>query len=306
MNMKKAFFPFIVATIFFLSGTTSFSRTAILYEKDSLKYSTSQQAIQWVDSVKEVRQSTYWVNVSPGIFMENLRGFALHPLKFYEGRSNNFCAYLALTTVTLSQDPLGFCQFMFQLYTDGTATFHGVKFSPEKAVRTEAGLLKYKGTLDLNEAAQMWFLSLADRFKGYLNFFNRHFDKGDENTLWASTNYAKFNRMIRRVCDLKVHARGSDLIRPFIKHPDIYIEEKLKQGSVFLYLNNRLLYKKKHKSSRFSIPTHYIMVMGIQRLDNNTMNLIYWDYGLKSIQQISPKLLKKIVFGITEAHIPVE
>ncbi|MCY7311110.1 MAG: hypothetical protein LH619_10050 [Chitinophagaceae bacterium] len=283
-------------------------RTPVLANKffnhfpDSTQTSTQSQAIAWLDSVQRTDSSRFWINVPPGIFFENLRGFAISPLKFYEGRTNNFCAYSALTFLPLKNDPLGFCQFMLKLYQQGRASYNGVNFRPGKAILLEAGLLKFKGALDLNPAAQMWFLCLADRFKGYLNFVNRNFDKGDENTLWASTNYAKFNRMLRKVCKQKVRARGADIIRPFINDMFSYIKERLQRGTVFLYLNNRFLYRKKHTFSRFSIPTHYIIVLDIQKIDATKINLVYWDYGLKSLQQISPKLLRKAIFGVTHAQ----
>jgi len=271
--------------------------------EDSISISTPSQAIAWLDSVNKTEPSAYWKNVDPDIFIENLRGFATSPLKFYEGRSNNFCAYIALTSIPLRYDPLGFCKFMLTLYKEGSAAYNDVNFKPSKAVLVEAGLLKYKGALDLNPAAQMWFLILADRFKGYLNIFNRNFNKGDENTLWASTNFAKFNRMLRRVGGLKVTARGSDLIRPWIKDPYTLIQEKLQTGTVFLYLNNQLLYRKKHTKSRFSIPTHFILLLDIQKVTPDKIDITYWDYGLKTLQQVSPRFLKKIIFGITEAHL---
>ena len=267
--------------------------------EDSVRISTPSQAKAWLDSLQRTDSSTYWINVEPAIFLENLRGFATSPLKFYEGRTNNFCAYSALTYLPLKNDPLGFCQFMLKLYKEGKASYNNVSFKPGKAILLEAGLLKYKGALDLNPAAQMWFLCLADRFKGYLNFINLNFDKGDENTLWASTNFSKFNRILRKAFKLKVRARGSDIIRPWIKDPYGYMKERLKRGTVFLYLNNRFLYRKKHTSSRFSIPTHYILLLDIQKIDDNKINIIYWDYGMKSLQQISPILLRKAVFGIT-------
>ena len=148
----------------------------------------------------------------------------------------------------------------------------------------------------------MWFLSLADHFKGYLNFFNRRFDKGDENTLWASTNFAKFNRMVRRLFNYKVKARGSDLLRPWIGNIYQYLKERSAKGPVFLYLNNRLLYKKKHTISRFGIPTHFVLLLDIYTSPDGKINMVYWDYGKKTLQQVTPRLLKKIIFGITHFY----
>jgi hypothetical protein len=300
--MIKAFIHIFCFVLVLFTYSPVAAKKANRILEDSVRASTPIQAMEWLDSVQRTNQSIYWINVDPGIFFENLRGFATSPLKFYEGRTNNFCAYSALTYLPLKNDPLGFCQFMLQLYKEGKAIYNDIKFKPGKVILQEAGLLKYKGALDLNPAAQMWFLCLADRFKGYLNFVNRNYDKGDENTLWASVNFAKFNRMLRKVCKLKIRARGSDLMRPWIKDIYSYIDDRLKKGTVFLYLNNPLLYRKKHTSSRFNIPTHYVLLMDIQKIDDNKINIIYWDYGMKSLQQISPHLLRKAIFGITYAQ----
>lgn len=268
---------------------------------DSTRISNQQQAIAFLDSVQKLDSSKHWPNVDPVLFLQNLRTFAITPLRFYEGKGTNFCAYSALTYIPLNYDPLGFSRFMVTLYQKGKARMGKVVFTPSAAIKKEAGLLKYKGALDISPAGQIWFLCLADHFKGYLNFFNRGFDKGDENTLWASTNFAKFNRMLRKLFNLKAYARGSDLIRPWVSNTYDYLSKLSKNGPVFLYLNNRLLYKKKHVvTTRFGIPTHFVLLLDIYKTDDNKINIIYWDYGKKTLQQVSPRMLRKIIFGITD------
>ena len=261
-----------------------------------------REALIYLDSIGSLPASPHWPNVNPDRFLQNLRTFALTPLRFYEGKGTNFCAYSAITYIPLHYDPPGFARFMIRLYTDGEAEMGRARIKPSKAVRNEAGLIKYKGALDISPAGQMWFLSLADHFKGYLNFFNRRFDKGDENTLWASTNFAKFNRMVRRLFNYKVKARGSDLLRPWIGNIYQYLKERSAKGPVFLYLNNRLLYKKKHTISRFGIPTHFVLLLDIYTSPDGKINMVYWDYGKKTLQQVTPRLLKKIIFGITHFY----
>lgn len=260
------------------------------------------RALAFLDSVGSLSASPHWPNIDPALYYENLRSFALYPLRFYEGKGTNFCAYSAITYIPLNYDPEGFARFMVKLYREGEARMGAVQFRPSKAVRQEAGLIKYKGALDINHAGQLWFLSLADEFKGYLNFFNRRFNKGDENTLWASTNFAKFNRMIRRLFGYKVKARGSDILRPWIKDTYGYLQERIVKGPVFLYLNNRLLYKKKHEVTRMGIPTHYVLLLDIYKTPDDKINIVYWDYGKKTLQQVTPRLLKKIIFGITQFY----
>jgi hypothetical protein len=267
---------------------------------DIKQISTPQQAIAFLDSLQKLDSSKHWPNADPVLFLQNLRTFAISPLRFYEGKGTNFCAYSALTYIPLNHDPLGFSRFMVTLYQKGKARMGKVTFTPSETVKKEAGLLKYKGALDISPAGQIWFLCLADRFKGYLNFFNRGFDKGDENTLWASTNFAKFNRMLRKLFNFKVHARGSDLIRPWVNNTYDYLSKLSKEGPIFLYLNNRLLYKKKHVvTTRFGIPTHFVLLLDIYKT-GDMINIIYWDYGKKTLQQVSPRMLRKIIFGITD------
>jgi hypothetical protein len=194
---------------------------------------------------------------------------------------------------------LGFSRFMISLYKTGRAKMGRVTFKPGTAIRNEAGLLRFKGAMDISPAGQMWILCLADKFKGYLNIFNRHFDKGDENTLWASTNYAKFNRMLRKLFLIKTRARGSDLLRPWIGSRYDFLHKKMGEGMVFIYLNNRLLYKKKHVVTRLDIPTHYVLLMDIYKSDSGAVNIVYWDYGRKTLQQTDNRFLRKIIFGIT-------
>ncbi len=265
----------------------------------SVIISRKADAIAFLDSLGTLDSSEHWPNVEPGRFLGNLRTFALTPLRFYEGKGTNFCAYSAITYIPLNYDPLGFSRFMVTLYRDGKAKMGKVWFTPGKAIREEAGLIRYKGALDISPAGQMWFLCLADRFKGYLNVFNHHFQTGDENTLWASTNFAKFNRMVRRLFGYEVHAKGSDLIRPWVHDLYGYLEETSAQGPIFLYLNNRLLYKKKHVVTRLGIPTHYVLLLDIYKTGDGKVNIVYWDYGKKTLQQVPPKLLRKIIYGIS-------
>lgn len=257
------------------------------------------EALAFLDSIQVLKKSKHWPNIDPELFLQNLKSFTRYPLQFYEGKGTNFCAYSAITYLPLNHDPRGFAGFMIRLYEKGEATMGRVKIKPGKRIRQAAGLIKYKGALDVNHAGQLWFLSLADHFKGYINIFNRRYHTGDENTLWASTNFAKFNRMVRRLFPYRVKARGSDLIRPWIKDVYGYLEEKISKGPVFLYLNNRLLYKKKHEVTQLGIPTHFVLLLDIYKTPEGHVNIVYWDYGRKTLQQVTPRLLKKIIYGIT-------
>ena len=259
--------------------------------------STRQEAIDYLDKIDQSRKSELWPNIKPKLFYENLKLNLNDHKSFYPGRSTNFCSYGALSFLVMEKDPLGYVKFMNDLYTNGEATFNNIQFTPSNAVMQAAGSLRFKGVLDIRHAEQLWFLVLADKFKGYLNFFNREFDEGDENTFWAATNLSKFDRMVKQMCGVHVKAVGSDLIKPWVNDIYDYLEKKMSNKTVTLYINNRIIHKKNHDKIKFSMPTHYIVLRQIRR-ENNMVTLRYWDYGGETEMQISERTLKKIVFGI--------
>jgi hypothetical protein len=63
------------------------------------------------------------------------------------------------------------------------------------------------------------------------------------------------------------------------------------------------LYKKNHVVTRFGIPTHFVLLLDIQEAEAGKINIIYWDYGKMTLQQVNSRLLKKIIFGITDYSI---
>ncbi|HQW84928.1 MAG TPA: hypothetical protein PK987_10715, partial [Ferruginibacter sp.] len=200
-------------------------------------------------------------------------------------------------------DPLGYTRFITSLYKDGKATYNEIVYEPSTTIKREAGLLKYKGIMDIQPADQMWFLTLANHFKGYLNIFNQKYDPGDEGSFWASVNYGKFNRMCNKILDFDITAKGSDFLRPRIKDLYGFIAEKLSKGKVVLYINNRIVHKKNHIKIKLAVPTHFIVVEKIYKV-NDIITLIYWDNGGRTLIQLSPAFLKRIVYGITSFTKP--
>lgn len=269
---------------------------------DTTLTSTQLQARQYLAQIKKLDSSAFWPNVKPDAFLNNVKDDIDHPLNLYEGNNTNFCSYGALSYLPLHDDPLRYAQFMVTLYKEGKAKYNKVWFEPSIGVRKAAGTLRFKGRLDIRPAEQMWLLSLADRFKGYLNIFNRNYKSGDENTFWAGTNYGKFNRMIKKLYNYDMTSRGSDLLRPWIRKDDLveYLQNKLRSGgTTFLYINNTSLRKKNHNTIRSGIPTHYIVLTSIEHAFDDIYTIIYWDYGLRSLRQVNLNSLKKIIFGIT-------
>jgi len=265
---------------------------------DTTPLSSQKQALVFLDQRGEIKQSTYWPNVHPATFVQNLKKNVEAPLSIYEGRSTNFCAYAALSYLPLHEDPLNYVTFMVNLYQKGKAIYGKEFFDPSKEVKQAAGTLTFKGELDIRPADQLWFLSLADHFKGYLNILDKHFDMGDENRMWAAVNFSKFNRMIRTLFNYDIDAVGSDLLRPGVRDIFEYLSDRLLNGHVALFVNNLILYKKNHTRMKLGVPTHFIILLKIEKV-NDKIALTYWDYGGKSLQLLKPSFLKKIIFGIS-------
>lgn len=259
--------------------------------------STPQQAIEFINKVYKLEPSTHWPNIKPDLFLKNLKDIILRPIGVYAGKGTNFCGYGALTYLFLKDDPLGYAMLLLTLYSEGKAKFRVVDFNPSAAIKQAAGLIRYAGKLDVCPAEQLWYLTLAGHFKGYLNIFNRKYDPNDQNTFWASVNYAKFNRMVRQLLNYNSRAKGADLKRPYINDLYAYITERMQNGIVVLFVNNRILHKKNH-TLKLALPTHFIVAEKIS-IDKDIITLMYWDYGRKTQMQMSSAFFKRIIFGIT-------
>jgi hypothetical protein len=263
--------------------------------------STREQALDYLLKSKIPDSSVYWPNINRTLLIANLKANIMAPLALYQGTNTNFCGYAALSYLPLHEDPLGYTRFLLTIYSEGKATWGAARFNPSPAVRRAAGTLRFKGILDIRPADQLWFLVLADHFRSYLNVFTRHFHPGAEDTFWAAVNYGKFNRMIRQLFGYRVQAKGSDLIRPDI--PDLYdyLTQCLHTGLTYLYVNNTYLHKKNHNKFKGHFPTHFIVLDAIHKIPDqpDMVDIIYWDYGGRTLRQVSMRFLKKITFGVT-------
>ena len=264
--------------------------------------STPEDALHYIETISIPENSQYWPHIHGAAFVKNVKNNIQHPFDLYEGTNTNFCGYASLSYILLHNDPLLYARFMLSLYLNGHGIWLKLKFRPSMAIKEEAGRLRFKGSLDIHPADQVWFLVLADHFKGYLNLFDHHYDPGNENTFWAAVNYSKFNNMIREMSDYKVTARGSDLLRPWIEDLYDYIANAMEDGIVVLYLNNTVLHKKNHNRVRTAIPTHYVILLNMHKTPEGLVSITYWDYGYRSLREVSPAFLKKIIFGISQCR----
>ena len=284
-------YSFIVCVCFIITNISNAQNTVLNVRQI--------EAIKYLDSIGEIAQSLYWPNVKPKLFLQNIRKNITKSQSIYSGTNTNFCSYAALTYSCINTYPVRYAHFMIALYKNGNADFREEHFDPSNEVKQAAGLLNFKGALDINHADQMWFMTLADYFKGYLNVFSLHYKPGAENKLWPATNFAKFNRMLRKLCNYQVQSKGTDLIRPNMDHLTTFLTTKLSENhQVFLYLNNAILHKSNHNKVSYRLPTHYVVLMGITE-NEEMINLTYWDYGFKTLLQLPFEVFKDILFGVT-------
>lgn len=268
---------------------------------DSINPIRKQKALELLAIVDTTKTSQYWPNIKPAYFFSNIRQNILNPGIINQGNNTNFCSYAAITHLLIKYEPDSYTEMILSLYFTGRTKLYSSKIiKPSQKTRESAGLLNNNGQLNILHANQLWFLSMADEFKGYLNLFNNNYDTGDENTFWASTNYSKFNKMLREFGGYKVNAIGSDLLRPWKSTENMYqyIVNMLDTGLVMLYLNNKLMYPHKFSGVSFPTPTHFVVLYELRKV-NDMIEIKYWDYGLKTEQLITMKRFKKSIYGIS-------
>lgn len=298
--MKKIVFiaiPFFI--LLFITVQESSAQNATPISDSALKIA-KRRALEILETMDTTIKSEIWPHINPSLFYANVRNNILYPDKINQGNNNNFCSYAAISHLLMQYQPDVYTKMILSLYKKGSIQLYSRRIlKPSKRVRQAAGALKNNGELNVLHADQMWFLSMADGFKGYINLFNRRYNTGDENTLWAASNYHKFNRMLRAFGGYKVHTAGSDLIRPGIRDIFGYLNTQLKKGVVMLYINSSLMYPHRFKWLNFPAPSHFVILYELTRLANGLYKIRYWDYGLKTEQFISGRRLRKTIYGVS-------
>lgn len=255
-----------------------------------------QIALALLEAFDTTAASPHWPYVPPAEFYNNVRTNIGRPEKIYQGHNTNFCGYSAITVVLCRDYPDLYTQHIIELYSKGETTINGTLIKPSASVRQTAGALEEKGKLEINPADQLWLMSLPDHFKSYMNI-DRKFKPGDENLIWAACTLGKFNDMARKLGNYKVTSKGTDLIKPGIKELVPFLHDELSKGTVVLYVNSKYLHPSKFRIFTLRAPTHFIILYDI-REENGSVIFTYWDYGLKTLEIMSYKRIKKMTFGI--------
>lgn len=293
------FLPILLGLLFSLATDGHAQYSALADDQfDAALAWKKQQALERLLTEDTISASKFWPNIRPDLFFANIRKNLETPAKINQGHSTNFCGYAAMTHLLVKYNPEAYLEYILALYHTGRANLRKKSLTPSKRVRNAAGTLKNKGELDVLHADQLWFLTLPDQFKGYMNAIDHKYHPGDENKIWAGTNYGKFNRMLEDFTNDSLTKKGSDFIRPAQKDFFSYIATQLPKGIVLLFVNSKYLYPHKYTSFKLRAPTHFIVLYEMHK-DGDMIDIKYWDYGLKTKQLITRKRLHKLIFGIT-------
>ena len=247
------------------------------------------EANQLLDEVTVLKPSPYWPAIDPQLFIQNLRTNINFPDSIHQGNFTNFCGYAVATYLYAQYDPLGYTQNMLDLYKHGQTRLKNTStITPSAEVRLVAGSLRGKGILVKRPADQMWYLTLAASFRGFLNIFDRRFNRGDENGLWAAMERSKMDKLIKSMFVGKVHGKGKGPIISSRTHiGDDIMQELSQNGEVILYADKT--FKTKGKKRHY-LPAHYLNIKTMEPRAGEYF-IEYWDYG--AVKTIS---LKKRVF----------
>ena len=124
---------------------------------------------------------------------------------------------------------------------------------------------------------QMTLMTLADRYKSYINFFNKSYDPGDEESLWASGTIGKFNTVVRDF-GCQPQSWGKDATYLWSNDKGKIIQQETAQGKdIVLFVNSSALKGTVDKSSN-QIGTHFIRIKDFKNTGSD-YQFKYWDYG---------------------------
>jgi len=307
MNHRNSFASCGLTFAFILVCLGTLGQGNIIYSDSSRKVESMgrRRALSILADEDTISASPIWPNINPSLFFRNISDNVRFPSRINQGTSTNFCSFAALTHLLLKYKPDVYVRILISLYRTGGAELEKKSLKPKKEILQAAGMLKNKGELDVLHANQLWFLTLADQFKGYLNFFDHKYNRGDENKIWAATNYAKFNTMLRYFTNFRVMSTGSDLFRPSKNDFYEYISGQLREGVVILYLNSKYMHPTKYTNITLRAPTHFVVLYEMYKV-GDLIEIKYWDYGLKTEQLITKRRLFKMIFGVSTITSRVE
>lgn len=257
-----------------------------------------QKAIRLLAGIERLSPSKAWPEVNPTLFLRDLKDIITNPERVMQGRATNFCGYAATTYLLVLRQPEEFALQLLRLYKHGDTKFGRARLTPSRKIREQVGTLYAHAQLDSLHAQQMWFMTLADHFKGYVNWLDKTYTRGDENRFWAGTNFAKFNRMTRLLTDQKIYSEGNDLFLSEQYANEEKLRELLTKGDVVLMTNSRIKKEPRFSFLKPRLPVHFIVLKEI-KMKNHQVVVEFWDYGAVKTKVYSARSWKRAIHGVT-------
>jgi RHS repeat-associated protein len=267
------------------------------------------------------KQSSRVSNVSPEKFISSVLERISNPNGISQGYGTNLCGPAALAGQTLvTNDPVGYVNFMISLYEKGSATYDNgttkVNITPGNDVMKlvgDNGLNRFganpnvKGSTSLSAsvADQLLLFSLKDKYGAFPSYGK--VTSGDLSATpgWASTTFEEFNRIASGFLGYRIASQGSTFksSHDFTGFMD-KINEYIGNGNtVYLFVNGPLLRTGDANSVQLITGTHFIRIFGI---DSAKDNIEIWDYGVRRVESKSVESLKNSVYGGTVLFNPTK
>ncbi|OJJ17434.1 hypothetical protein BKI52_26545 [marine bacterium AO1-C] len=245
-------------------------------------------------------------NVTPDELRRDIEARINNSLAVHQGEDTNFCWAAAITSILWEDDPRGLAAAVIDLYNDGIFNYESVVAKSTQEVRKAVDSYVFYDNDGLtNVVDQMLFMTLAeeDRYRGWINRFNRDYDPGDEGRIlrnWAGRTFKPIEKLYRHFgYDLMSFGTdlGNDGNFDFYRASEKYIQSY----HIILYVNAKQFKGMKQNSLHAS---HYLRLMGITEKQGENITLEYWDYGQSKPVTMSIEEFNDCVYGIFALNKP--
>lgn len=260
------------------------------------KISKKQSAINLVKAF----DPTLYINFKSGFSKEQFRAQLIerinNPYGMDQGHQTGknggtyFCWAAAASSLQFERNPRQMAELMMSLFQTGKANLGGLEIELSQTMIDAIGSSTFDndGGLKNSLVDQMLFLAIGGSLKRYINVLNQVYQQGDEDALWASGTFGKFNELMKLYGNSIVTSQGSDLITPGITA--LQLLDAQKNGEkIFLFVYNDHFKNPKPpiKSDRGTFDpyyptgpsgTHFVQIRNIT-INNGLINMEVWDYG---------------------------
>ena len=257
------------------------------------KFALSNTKSLYMDSLK----------VTKKMWLKSLRAMINEPEDINATSETNFCSKAPLSVLIAKENPVGFAQLMIDLYKVGKGQyFNGrdtimLELSPRLLNQMALNITGISYSYTEKQTINPVFATLAYALTQKYNWgWDKKYDVGDENKVWAATPLIVENNMIKHFCGYRNYTFGFDFLTNSI---DL---DKLKEAidnknHIYLLVNSQLLHNLS-KIGRWVIGTHYIDIKKIDFLKKGKeLRVVWWEYGRIFEQTFERSAFRGLIAG---------